>query len=73
MDSMILQDAGLEFFSGDTFGFRPPASPTFQLMAGLRVVTCAKEGIAAKVDFDDCLKVMAPFHVLSMIKYENKS
>lgn len=67
MHSATPQGAGLEFSSGDTFGFRPPASPTFQLMADLRVVTCAEEGLAAKVDFDDCVKVTAPFYPLSMI------
>ena len=67
MHSATPQGAGLEFFTGDTFGFRPPASPTFKLMAGLRVLTCAKEGVAAKVDFDDCVKVTAPFHFLSML------
>ncbi|CAM9375137.1 unnamed protein product [Ectocarpus sp. 12 AP-2014] len=55
--SVKAEAAGLEFPAGDTFGFRTPASPSFQLMVDLPVVTCATRGLAAKITFEHCLRL----------------
>ncbi|CAM9216898.1 unnamed protein product [Ectocarpus sp. 13 AM-2016] len=55
--SVKAEAAGLEFPAGDTFGFRTPASPSFQLMVDLPVVTCATRGLAAKIAFEHCLRL----------------
>lgn len=55
----MVQAAGLEFLPGDTFGFRAPTSPSFQLMTETPVVTCATGGLAAKVPFEYCVEVRA--------------
>lgn len=54
-----VQAAGLEFPPGDTFGFRTSRCPTFQVMVDHRVVSCAGRGMAAKIPFEDCVKVTA--------------